>query len=253
MRLEKHWRITIKMDVKKEVEYLVEQIAIWFAKNGVGCNAIIGISGGKDSTVAAGLLVKALGKDRVIGVMMPNGIQSDIDDSKRVIDFLGIKSITVNIHDAYESIISQLNNVSEQTKINLPPRLRMATLYAISQSNNGRVINTTNRSEALVGYGTRWGDTIGDICILKDYFVEEVYEIGDELGLPYDLVHKIPSDGLCGKSDEDNLGFKYSDIYNIFNNHDYDKVKENIIKIINDKIVKNKFKSDMPNIIYKRG
>ena len=203
----------------------VQWIIDWFDKNGPGCNAIIGISGGKDSSVVAALCVEALGKDRVIGVLMPNGKQADIEDSIDLVEHLGVPFTQVNILDGYNGIIENIDNmyiqqpdgsrrgsfinISEQTKINLPPRLRMATLYAISQSMNGRVANTCNLSEDYVGYSTRWGDSVGDFSPLANLTSDEVVAIGDVLGLPHELTHKTPSDGLCGKTDEDNLGFTY--------------------------------------------
>ena len=205
-------------DYNKLKDGIIKNIRDWFDKNGSKATAVIGISGGKDSTVAAALLVEALGKSRVLGVMMPNGFQSDIEDSERVVKILGIRSITENINTIYATFIQQLMttgiNVSEDTTINLPPRLRMATLYAIAQSlpEGGRVINTCNYSEDYVGYSTKYGDSAGDISILGNCFVSEVIGIGDALGLPYDLVHKAPSDGLCGKTDEDRFGFTYDDI-----------------------------------------
>jgi len=207
----------MKFNVEAATEGLVKWIQDWFEKNGKGCNAVIGISGGKDSTVCAGLLVKALGKDRVIGVLMPNGEQADIADSHKVVNFLDIKYYTINIEEAYESILDYMNfhgdlTVSKQTQENLPPRLRMSTLYAVSQSVNGRVCNTCNLSEDWVGYSTRYGDSVGDFSPLSNYTVTEVKEIGHYLGLPAELVDKTPADGLCGKSDEDNLGFTYAEL-----------------------------------------
>ncbi len=190
---------------------IVAWIREWFEQNGKGCNAIIGISGGADSTVVAALCVEALGKDRVFGVLMPNGEQIDISDSIKLVNHLNIPYKTVNIQDAYYSIINSIDLplISNQTKINLPPRIRMATLYAISQSVNGRVANTCNLSEDWVGYSTRWGDSVGDFSPLSNITKTEVKEIGKALGLPNELVYKTPSDGLCGKTDEDNLGFTY--------------------------------------------
>ena len=199
-------------------EKVKEDIVIWirdfFDKNGKGCNAVIGISGGKDSSVTAALCVEALGKDRVIGVLMPNGEQADIDMSKLLVDHLGIRSVTVNIKTAYDAlsntILSSLGEFSEQSKINLAPRLRMATVYAVSQTLNGRVANTCNLSEDWVGYSTRYGDAAGDFSPLSDLTVQEVKAIGRVLNLPEVLVEKTPIDGLCGKTDEDNLGFTYA-------------------------------------------
>ena len=201
-------------DAKKVKDELVQWIRDWFAVNGPECNAVVGISGGKDSSVVAALCVEALGKDRVIGVMMPCGVQSDIDKSIELVEWLGIKNYTVNIGGAVADLIGRMYDAtseltSTQTRTNLPPRIRMATLYAISQSVNGRVSNNCNLSEDYVGYSTRWGDSVGDFAPLADLTVTEVKAIGYELGLPADLIEKVPSDGLCGKTDEDNLGFSY--------------------------------------------
>ena len=191
----------------------VAWIRDWFEHNGTNCNAVIGISGGKDSSVVAALCVEALGKDRVIGIKMPCGEQPDIDDSNKLIKHLGINSYTINIWDAVTGLDNQFPTdieISKQTMINLPPRIRRATLYAISQSVNGRVVGTDNASEAYIGYSTRWGDNVADVMPLIHLTSDEVIAIGDACGLPYELTHKTPSDGLCGKTDEDNFGFTYT-------------------------------------------
>lgn len=224
----------------------VQWIKNWFEVNGKGCNAVIGISGGKDSSVVAALCVEALGKDRVVGVLMPNGKQSDIEDSIDLVEHLGIPFTQVNIFDGYNGIIKNIDNmyiqqpdgsrkgsfinISEQTKVNLPPRIRMATLYAISQSVNGRVANTCNLSEDYVGYSTRWGDSVGDFSPLANLTSDEVVAVGDACGLPYELTHKTPSDGLCGKTDEDNLGFTYEALNKYIRTGEWDDdvVKEKI-------------------------
>lgn len=190
----------------------VRWIREWFEKNGAGCNAVVGISGGKDSSVVAALCAEALGKDRVIGVLMPCGVQADIDMAKKLVDFLGIKNYEVNIKAALDGVLGALPDIeiSTQSKTNLPPRIRMTVLYAVSQSVNGRVANTCNLSEDWVGYSTRYGDSVGDFSPLSRFTVAEVKAMGRELGLPEDLVEKVPIDGLCGKTDEDNLGFTYA-------------------------------------------
>lgn len=209
-------RDNMEFDVKTVADELVEWLRNWFENNGKGCNAVVGISGGKDSSVVAALCVKALGKDRVIGVLMPNHEQSDISDAKLLCSVLGIKHYIVNIGSAVdalrESIAVATDNgaVSDQTRINMPPRIRMTTLYAVSQSLNGRVINTCNLSEDWVGYSTKYGDAAGDVSPLANLTVTEVKAVGKYLGLPLELVDKAPSDGLCGKTDEDNLGFTYA-------------------------------------------
>ncbi len=201
-------------DVEQVKNDLIQWLRDWFEVNGKGCNAVIGISGGKDSSVTAALCVAALGRERVLGVLMPNGVQADIDDAKALVQFLGIRHYIVNIKGGYDGIVNALFfsgiQFSNQARINLAPRLRMSTLYAVSQSENGRVINTCNLSEDWVGYSTRYGDSVGDVCPLGKLTVQEVKELGTALGLPDSLVHKTPSDGLCGKTDEDNLGFTYA-------------------------------------------
>lgn len=210
-------------NAKKVKNDIVQWIRDWFEENGPGCNAVIGISSGKDSTIVAALCVEALGKDRVIGVMMPDGIQADIDKAYSIVNYLDIASMRVNISDATRAVRNgiyfgnhshckrglKIHSLSNQTLINLPPRIRMATLYAISQSLNGRVSNNCNLSEDWVGYSTRWGDSVGDFAPLANLTVSEVKAIGYELGLPAEFIEKVPSDGLCGKTDEDNLGFSY--------------------------------------------
>lgn len=189
----------------------VKWICDFFEKNGPGCNAVVGISGGKDSSVVAALCVAALGKDRVIGVLMPNGEQADIDMAKLLVEHLGIRHFIVNIKDAVDGLIRSIPfELSKQSRENLPPRIRMSTLYAVSQSNNGRVANTCNLSEDWVGYSTRYGDSVGDFSPCSNLTVQEVKAIGRLLGLPSVLVDKPPIDGLCGKTDEDNLGFTYA-------------------------------------------
>ncbi len=191
----------------------VQWIRDFFEKNGPDCKAVVGISGGKDSSVVAALCAEALGKDRVMGVLMPCGEQADINMAKKLVDTLDIPNVEVNIEDAVKGVLGQLPksiSISEQTKINLPPRIRMSVLYAVSQSVNGRVANTCNLSEDWVGYATRYGDGAGDFSPLSRLTVTEVKAIGAALKLPVDLVEKVPIDGLCGKTDEENLGFTYA-------------------------------------------
>lgn len=224
----------------------VNWIREFFEENGKGCNAIIGISGGKDSSVAAALCVEALGAERVIGVLMPCGVQHDIDMAKLLVSHLGIKHYVINVADAVDGIIKNLPDgmeISAQTKTNIPPRVRMATLYAVSQSNNGRVVNTCNLSEDWVGYSTRYGDAAGDFSPMSKLTVTEVKAIGKVLGLPDVLVEKTPIDGLCGKTDEENLGFTYAvlDRYIREGKIDDEKTKE----IIDKKHKNNLFKLSM--------
>lgn len=210
-------------DAADAAEKCIQWLRDWFDENGKGCNAILGISGGKDSSVTAALCARALGKDRVIGVLMPQDEQPDIDYSKELVEFLGIRNYTVNVGKAISDLLEATDEavkasesgpfeISVPAKTNLPPRVRMSVLYLVGASNNGRVINTCNLSEDWVGYATRYGDGAGDVGPISNFTVEEVREIGRYLGLPEKFIIKPPSDGLCGKTDEDNLGFTYKEV-----------------------------------------
>lgn len=201
----------MNFNAKEVKNQCVEWIRQWFENNGKGCNAVIGISGGKDSSVVAALCVEALGADRVIGILMPNGEQKDISDAVHLIEHLDITGYVVDVSKTISSLQKATSvPLTEQSKINLPPRIRMAALYMVSQSLNGRVANTCNLSEDWVGYSTRYGDSVGDFSPLSRLTVTEVKAIGYELGLPKELIEKVPADGLCDKTDEDNLGFTYA-------------------------------------------
>ena len=220
-------------DAQKVKNSCVEWIREFFEENGKGCNAVLGISGGKDSSVAAALCVEALGKDRVIGVLMPCGVQHDIDCAYKLVNHLGIKHYEINIKSTIDSLTESIQEnleLSTQAKTNLPPRIRMSTVYAVSQCCNGRVVNTCNLSEDWVGYSTRYGDAAGDFSPMCNLTVTEVKAIGKLLGLPEDLVEKTPIDGLCGKTDEENLGFTYAelDVY-IRTGYIEDKAKKELI------------------------
>ncbi|MBR2044683.1 MAG: NAD(+) synthase [Agathobacter sp.] len=235
-----------EFNVNRVKEACVAWIRDFFEKNGSDCNAIIGISGGKDSSVVAALCVEALGKDRVVGVLMPCGEQSDIDMAKCLVEHLGIRSVEVNIKSTVDALFAEIEKVTEltsQTRINLPPRVRMTTLYAIGQSMNGRVANTCNLSEDWVGYSTRYGDAAGDFSPLANLTVTEVKQIGMELELPVKLVEKAPSDGLCGKTDEDNLGFTYAMLDRYIREGICEDVK--IKNMIDELHKRNKFKLEL--------
>jgi len=255
-----------KLSSEDKINILVKEIK-YFIESSKGEKAVVGISGGKDSSVVAALCVKAIGKENVIGVLMPNKFQADISDAEKICEILGIKKYVVDIFNAYDAIFTKLieNGIepTNQTKFNLPPRLRMTVLYAIAQSINGRVMNTSNACETFVGYGTLWGDTVGDFSPLKYLTVDEIYEIGDALGLPFELVHKTPSDGLTGKSDEEVLGVSYSDIGKYYKALRYsekyhdegaayyeaqDKMNKEVFEKIKELHLKNEFKSLMIKI-----
>ena len=181
-------------NVEKTTKDIIEWIRDFFDKNGKDCNAVIGISGGKDSSIAAALCVEALGRERVIGVLMPCGEQKDIDSAKKLVKHLGIEHYVVNVKDAVDGVINSLPkeiDSTSQTLTNIPPRIRMTTLYAISQSKNGRVVNTCNLSEDWVGYSTRYGDSVGDFSPLSNLTVTEVKEIGHFLGVQKSLLKKL--------------------------------------------------------------
>lgn len=222
----------------------VQWIKDFFDKNGRDCNAVVGISGGKDSSVVAALCVEALGKDRVIGVLMPQNTQNDIE-SYDLCNTLDIKHYVIDIGKTVDDILNLIwlrtgLDLSSQTKINLPPRIRMSTLYAVSQSLNGRVANTCNLSETLLSWETRWGDAVGDFAPISDLTVQEVKAIGYELGLPKELIEKVPSDGLCGSTDEEALGFKYSVVDKYIRTGEIDDI--NIKRKIDERVDRYRFK-----------
>ena len=201
------------INAEKVIEDITEWIKKYFEGNGTpDTKAVLGISGGKDSSIAAALCVKALGKDRVIGVLMPQGEQADIDCSRKLVEFLGIENYTINIGSTVNALLDEISadmTLTRQAEINTPARIRMTTVYAVAACMNGRVVNTCNLSEDWIGYSTKFGDSAGDFSPLSDLTVTEVVKIGDALGLPYELVHKVPIDGLSGKTDEENFGFTY--------------------------------------------
>ena len=235
-------------------ERIVKGIRDWFDQNFKRGNAVLGISGGKDSTVCAYLLCEAIGKDRVIGVTMPNGVQKDINDSNRVCDLLGITKLEINIQLPFDGIVSSISeytHVTDQTKMNLAPRLRMTTLFAVGQSMNAAVINTGNLSEYMLGWFTFGSDTCGSYAPIMDYTVSEVYEIGEVLGIPHDLLYKTPSDGLCGMSDEEKFGFSYAVCDELIRTGlcEDEKVKEKIVKMNNSSAFK-RIKIKYPKSLY---
>lgn len=202
-----------EFDAKKTKDEIVQWIRDYFRHNGPDCNAVVGISGGKDSTIVAALCCEALGKERVIGVLMPQGVQSDIDVARDVVKYLDIDPHEINIAGAVNTLLESGRTGgivdSKQARVNLPARIRMATLFMVAQSRNGRVANTCNYSEDYVGWATLFGDGAGQFSPLGKLTVTEVKAVGRELGLPEKFIEKAPADGLTGKTDEDNFGFTY--------------------------------------------
>jgi NAD+ synthase len=201
-------------DAKEQKDKIINWIKNYFDENGKDCKAVVGISGGKDSSTTAALCAQALGKERVFAVLMPQGDQRDIDVSRELVEYLGLTSITVNIKDTVDTLLSAIKEngceLNRQALINTPARIRMTTLYAVSAAVNGRVANTCNLSEDYVGYATKFGDGAGDFSPLANLTVSEVKAIGRELGLSSKFIDKVPEDGLSGLSDEENLGFTYA-------------------------------------------
>ena len=244
---EEHKEEIEKEDEAEYYKILADRCVAWiqdYFKTTKGEKAVIGISGGKDSTVVAYLCVKALGKENVIGVLMPNGNQTDINDSYEVVNNLGIKYVKHNIAEAYNSFwhIDAIEP-SAQAKINLAPRLRMTTLYFIAQSVGGRVVGTGNLCERMLGYYTLWGDGACDMNPIGHMLVSEVIGVGRALGIAERLLVKPPSDGLTGKTDEDSLGFTYAEVEKALNGESTPNADK-----INSRVAAQKFKRDMTSI-----
>ena len=202
-----------EFDAAKTKDEIITWIRNYFRKNGPDCNAVVGISGGKDSSIVAALCCEALGNGRVIGVLMPQGVQEDIDVARELVKHLGIKSFEINIAETVNTLLAKGRIAglcdSKQARVNLPALIRMATLFMVSQSMNGRVANTCNYSEDYIGWATLFGDGAGQFSPLSKLTVTEVKAVGRELGLPENVIEKAPADGLTGKTDEDNFGFTY--------------------------------------------
>lgn len=228
----------MSINAEETTKNLIKWIQDWIQLNGNDdSKVVIGVSGGKDSSVNLALLVKAIGPERVIPVLMPNGIQSDIEDSYRVCRWAGVDPIVVNIEKYYNALSDEAKRfnkgqLTDQYKTNAPARLRMVTLYAIAQqTGNCFVINNSNLSECKLGWGTLWGDTVGDFGPIRNLFVDEVVAVGDYLGLPKSLTHKTPSDGMCGMSDEEKLGFSYDDLKKVIRKEYEGLDSETVLKI----------------------
>lgn len=220
--------------MKEIKEALVEGLKYWFENEaGNAKGVVIGISGGKDSTVVAKLFCEAIGKDKVLGVLMPNGHQKDLQIAKEVCEYLDISYMIFDISGAYQDIVetAQLDDLifvpedirvgnkefetlrlTKESLINIAPRIRMTYLYAIGQSIGYRIAGTTNMTENLLGYFTKYGDGAADVEPLLQLTCTDVINLGVELGLPEHFTHKVPEDGLTGKTDEEIFGYSYKDI-----------------------------------------
>jgi NAD+ synthase len=201
-------------DAVKTKNEIIKWICEYFENNGKDCNAVVGISGGKDSSTVTALCAQALGKEKVYGVLMPQGNQHDIAYSRELVDILGINRLEINIKKSVDALLESIKetgfSLNRQAVINIPARVRMTTLYAVSAAVNGRVANTCNLSEDYIGYATKYGDGAGDFGPLSQLTVTEVKLIGKELSLPSKFIEKVPEDGLSGLSDEENIGFTYA-------------------------------------------
>lgn len=200
----------------------IQWIQDWFKDKNPDSKAVIGMSGGKDSTIAAALLAKALGPNRVLGVAMPDKNQS-LNDAEKISQYLNIDFLVVPIERVTDALNSLPTidfmglwgylNLSNQAVQNIPPRVRMTVLYAVAQSNNGFPVNTCNLSEDYLGYATLFGDSAGSFSPISGLTVTELYAIGDYLKIPSKWVHKIPDDGLPHScSDEEKFGFSYAEV-----------------------------------------
>lgn len=246
---------------RKDVCNIINFIKDYFKINSFAKGVVIGMSGGKDSLVTAKLCTEAIGKENVLGVIMPNGKMIDKNDAVISCELLGIRYVNVDISNAYNDIISNTENVlkklnkeiSSTTIINTSPRIRMTTLYAIGGSLDYLVANTSNLSEAMVGYTTKWGDNVGDFAPLANFTKSEVCEIGLLLGLPADLVNKTPSDGLSGSSDEAKMGIKYANLDSYIRtgivNEDVEKIKKMNINSNHKRIGAIKYENNLPNYL----
>ena len=235
-------------NAEKAFEKIKDDVLDFTSKVGTK-KVVLGISGGKDSSIIAKLMAKILGPENVYGIMMPNGLQKDISDSMQAIKESGINSHAIDISNAYNAIIDQLHfngiKESKDTAINLPPRIRMSVLFAIAQTVGGIALCSDNLSEYVLGYSTFGGDGFGCYAPLKELTVTEVVALGDWLGVSENLCHKIPSDGLQEQTDEDRLGLRYADLDNFIRlDVGSSEFKEKVSKIY----LKNKFKGDIVNV-----
>jgi len=229
-------------NAKLESEKIIDFIREIFAERATFKGAVLGMSGGKDSLVCAALCIRALGTGRVFGVLMPNGQQSDILDALVTVKYLGIESIVINIGEVFGEMVKAIpDDLTTTTLQNIPPRLRMATLYAIAQERRLLVCCTTNLSEKTIGFTTKWGDNVGDFSPIAHLTKSEVVEVGVALGLPLDLVNKTPADGLTGMTDEESIGFSYLELDDYIRNA-LENVPAEVAEKIEQRIASNRHK-----------
>ena len=235
-------------DAKVESEKIIKFIQNYYKENNL-TGAVIGISGGKDSGVVAGLFSRALGSDNVVGIWMPcHSNEIDKENAKKVAKKFGFELLEHDLTNTYENYVKQIKEINRindedliDSNINIKPRLRMMTLYyyaAMLTRKNKKVYivpGTSNKCELYVGYFTKGGDNVADIQVLADLTVEEVIAVGKYIGVPDEVVNKTPDDGLSGKTDEEKLGVKYNDIAKVINNEVIDKKEEEKIKVLHNK------------------
>lgn len=242
-------------NAEQETEKIIEFIRNYYKNNNLK-GAVVGISGGKDSGVVAGLFSKALGPENVIGVTMPcHSNTEDMQDAKLVAEHFNFELINIDLTKTYDSFKNEIKKLDvEEDKlidsdINIKPRLRMSTLYYVaamySKIKRGTYIvaGTSNKSELYVGYFTKGGDSVSDIRVISDLTVSEVIKVGEVIGVPNKVLYKTPSDGLSGKSDEEKLGVTYFDIENYINGEEQDTITKEKIEHLN-KSTRHKF--DIP-------
>lgn len=223
-----HAKSKLKEQKKRFNMEKIKQNIVNFIKNYVetsGANGVIlGMSGGKDSFIAAALCKEALGKDKVFGLIMPNGLMTDLSVAKEECEYLEINHKVFDIHNLYEEVETGSKNILETqtltslSTINLAPRLRMTMLYTVGGTLGYLVVGTSNLSETMIGYTTKWGDNVGDFCPLAGLTKTEVCALGDHMGLPAKFVFKKPDDGLSGKTDEEKIGFSYDELDDFIRN-----------------------------------
>lgn len=228
--------------MKELTKNVVNWVKDFFEKVGK-TDAVLGISGGKDSSVVAAICVAALGKEHVHGVLLPCGIQKDISDSYKLVDHLGIDYDVQDIETLVKESLALVEgaNNSYDAKTNVGARIRTNQIMVTAQTHGWIMANTCNRSENCLSWASIWGDSVGSFSPLDMLTTEEVIEIGDDLGLPYELTHKVPIDGLQPLSDEEKFGFSYHEVNELIRHGIRGEHYDKIIQMYNN----GKFKMEM--------